>query len=211
MWSNKSELCSSSIGETPLATCRLPPSIQACTWSADGRSRGRRFYSVLNSLGLYNKNAKILFLVSYSALVQPCMLTMSIHGHYPNLKCRVQGLDNAGKTTLMHMLKDDRLAQHQPTQYPTSEVRHHPRPPSSPDQAHPASASVLCVDTDLAGGHACRSCKWQASTSKPSIWAGTRSPGEYGRTTMQRHALHHHKTHVQSHTFMLSRPSGMSA
>jgi len=51
------------------------------------------FFNILNYLGLHNKKASILFL----------------------------GLDNAGKTTLLHILRDDKIVVHEPTRHPQME------------------------------------------------------------------------------------------
>ena len=122
------------------------------------------FYDILATLGLWQKNAKILFLVRATARRSLASrlprATLGEHAIFPRadqpdriwrarerradlpLLLAPQGLDNAGKTTLMHMLKDERLAQHQPTQYPTSEVRSR-RPRSLKAAPPPSSESGL--------------------------------------------------------------------
>ena len=88
-------------------------------------------------------------------------MTASLFAWFDDLLIALlQGLDNAGKTTLMHMLKDERLAQHQPTQYPTSEVR-----------GYCLSCFVLsCLPGLQHPVVTLRSCSWLVSISRLLIW-----------------------------------------
>ena len=66
---------------------------------------------MLNFLGLWKKSGKLLFLGKSRIQRKTNVVILTFW----------EGLDNAGKTTLLHMLKDDRMAQHVPTLHPTSE------------------------------------------------------------------------------------------
>jgi len=69
------------------------------------------FKDVLGYLGLYKKNAKILFL----GLDNAGIIKLNI------LEYLIKNQSNLGKTTLLRRLKDDRMVQHDPTLHAHSE------------------------------------------------------------------------------------------
>ena len=76
------------------------------------------FSGILGWLGLGNKKAKILFLGLDNAGTGPRPNAACKRVKRVRVRCARRDAGCAGKTTLLHMLKEKKVAQLEPTQHP---------------------------------------------------------------------------------------------